>query len=78
MYGGMIVWMRVKDGKPLAFGIFFFSCILDYISLVKAFEIWAFHSWSGGLYSPRTFVHFSLTLEMWPLLALGHASIIHL
>jgi hypothetical protein len=69
--------MCQQGGKPF-FRIFFFSCILDYIFLSKTFEIWAFHSWRGGLYSPRTFVYFSLSLEMWALLALGHTCIIHL
>jgi hypothetical protein len=62
-------WMRVKGGKP-------FSLALGILS--KIFKIWAFHSWRGGLYSPQTFVHFSLSLEMWALLALGLVSIIHL
>jgi hypothetical protein len=52
--------------------------LLDYISLSKIFNIWAFHFWRRGLYLSQTFVHFSLSLEMWALLALGHVSIIHL
>jgi hypothetical protein len=59
-------WMRVTGGNPFS------------LALSKIFKIWAFHSWRGRLYSPRTFVHFSLSLEMWALLALGHMSIIHL